>query len=356
MPCYHPLTGYRSKFVNSKTGKRGIVFNASDGFKDMPVTVPCGRCTGCRLEYSRQWAMRCVHEAQMHQANSFITLTYAPEHLPKDHSIHKLEVTNFFKNLRRELEEIYGKTLLETPTKRIKYEPNKPIRYFACGEYGEVCQYCGQSKPVHENDKNCTVWKPVLGRPHYHAIIFGFDFPDRILWKKTKTGELLYRSKLLEKVWKKGHSSIGNVTFESAAYVSRYVMKKRKGKPDQQDSNGKKNYEFYQKVDPETGEIYQCEQEFCLMSRNPGLGNKWMEKYHSDTNKDFLTLRGKKMKLPKYYDSILEAENEIEFELRKLNRRKKAEQFKEDNTYERLLVKEKVKKAQLNQLIRNLDE
>jgi hypothetical protein len=288
----------------------------------MEVTVPCGRCIGCRLEHSRQWAVRCMHEAQCHEENSFITLTYAPEYLPSDHSIHKEELQKFFKRLRK-----------ETGVK---------LRYFACGEYGE------------QNN-----------RPHYHAIIFGYDFPDKELWSKTKGGDLLFRSKLLEKVWPKGHSLIGNVTFESAAYVARYVMKKRKGDQEEID-------EYYKLLDEETGEVHKIEPEFCLMSRRPGIGREWLEKYKQDTDKDFITLRGKKMKLPKYYDSINEQESLIEeaskideqakrvyspkMERIKGKRRSAAKEAEADNTFERLAVKEEVKKAQVAMLKRNVEE
>lgn len=305
MPCYSPITGYRSKYVN-ESGKRSIVFSAKDGLMDRPVTVPCGRCKGCRLEYSRQWAVRCVHEAQLHENNSFITLTYSNENLPEDMSIRKREVQTFIKRLRKKI--------------GIK------IRYFACGEYGEM-----------------------NNRPHYHAIIFGYDFPDKKLWSK-KNGNLLYRSELLEKVWTKGHSIIGEVTFESAAYVARYVMKKRKGDDAE---------EYYKLLDKETGEIHQIEPEFCLMSRgrkpDGGIGKRWLDKFKTDTDKDFITLNGKKMKLPRYYDNVIEAENEIEMMERKKKRRIEANRRKEDNTYERLKVKEKVKEAQLNNLKRGYE-
>ena len=85
MACYSPIKGWRSKDVNPDTGKRSIVFNPKHAFQDMPVEVPCGQCIGCRLERSRQWAMRCVHEAQLHRDNSFITLTYDDVHF---HHIH----------------------------------------------------------------------------------------------------------------------------------------------------------------------------------------------------------------------------------------------------------------------------
>jgi hypothetical protein len=302
MPCYSPLQGYRAKFVNEKTGKRPIVFNPNHGFSDLPVTVPCGRCVGCRLEYSRQWAIRCVHEAQMHEHNAFITLTYAPEHMPSDYSIHKEELQKFFKRLRKHLD--------------------CDIRYFACGEYGEKSN-----------------------RPHYHAIVFGTDFPDKFLHSESN-GNYLWRSPTLEKAWKKGHSLIGDVTFESAAYVARYVMKKRKGDEEE-------IAEHYKLLDPETGEIHQLEPEFCLMSRRPGIGKTWLEKFKTDTDKDFITLRGKKMSLPKYYDSVLEQLGE-ELEERKLQRMRSLD--KSDNTFDRLRVKEKVKKAQIAQLKRNLEE
>jgi hypothetical protein len=305
MPCYKPIQGYRSKYL-SKNGKRPIVFSPNSGFKDMPVTVPCGRCIGCRLEYSRQWAVRCMHEAQCHDANAFITLTYAPEHLPSDHSIHKEELQKFFKRLRKELGDV-------------------KIRYFACGEYGE------------QNN-----------RPHYHAIIFGTDFPDKQIHTK-KNGNVLYRSATLEKVWTLGHSLIGEVTFESAAYVARYVTKKFKGDEDEKN-------EHYKIVDPETGEIHQQEPEFCLMSRRPGLGREWLEKFKGDTDKDFITLRGKKMKLPKYYDSVIEMEDEIAYQYRKGKRRRQAKENEADNTYERLSVKEHVKKAQIAFLKRDIEE
>lgn len=276
----------------------------------MEVTVPCGRCIGCRLDYSAQWATRCVHEAQLHQANSFITLTYNDEHLPKDHSIHKEELQKFFKRIRK--------------------NTGQKLRYFACGEYGE---------------KN--------NRPHYHAIIFGYDFPDKTLWSKSKSGELIFRSKELERAWSKegepiGHAAIGSVTFNSAAYVARYAMKKRKGTQEEKD-------EHYKILDKETGEIYQLEPEFCLMSRRPGLGKEWLEKYKTDTNKDYVTVERAIRKLPKYYDNILEIEDGDAMLVRKKKRRKEARRREHDNTLERLNAKETVKEAQVKQLNRGYE-
>jgi len=311
MPCYSPLTGYRSKTL-TKNGKRKIVFNTNDGFVDLVVQVPCGRCIGCRIDYSRQWAVRCMHEASLHDQNCFITLTYDNEHLPVDHSISKKEIQRFWKRLR-------------------KYT-GKKIRYFCCGEYGE------------QNN-----------RPHYHAILFGFDFNDKTLFSK-KNGNLLFRSNTLEKAWKFGFSTIGTVTFESCAYVARYVMKKRKGKPEQVDANGISNAEHYRLVDADTGETFDVEPEFCTMSLKPGIGANWFDLYSdSDLDKDYLTIAGVKHKLPNYYDYLLKRENENAFNLRKGKRihemRKKALEY----TPDRLVVKEKVLKSKLNKLTRGYE-
>lgn len=309
MACYNPLQGYRSKHLN-ENGKRPIVWKEklSDGSGAIPL--PCGKCTGCRLEYSRQWALRCHHEAQMHDNNAFITLTYAPEHLPDDYSIHKEELQKFFKRLRK--------------------ATGQKIRYFACGEYGEKGS-----------------------RPHYHAIIFGYDFPDKQLHSMSGENQL-YRSPLLERVWKKGYSLIGNVSFDSAAYVARYVMKKRKGKPDQVDQYGKTNQDYYLIVDPDTGEAFHQEPEFALMSRRPGIGKTWFDAYRGDVQKDYVTLAtGGKFSLPKYYDTLLEKEDPIAFMERKEKRKENVNPL--DNTFERLRVKEKVKNAAINQLERKYE-
>lgn len=310
MPCHNPIRGYRAKHLNDN-GKRPIVFKAEFSDGSDPIELPCGRCTGCRLEYSRQWALRCHHEAQMHDDNAFITLTYNNENLPEDQSIHKDELQKFFKRLRK--------------------NSGVKLRYFACGEYGE---------------KN--------NRPHYHAIIFGFGFPDKYLYSKTKRGDLLFRSPLLEKCWTFGHTLIGNVTFESSAYVARYVMKKRKGKPDQVDKHGKTNEEYYKLLDKDTGEIHQLEPEFCVMSRRPGIGKTWFDNYRGDLNKDYITLRGAKHKLPKYYDSLLEADDPIDMMERKLNRMNFVDPL--DNTMERLRTKEIVQLAKIQTLTRDIEK
>jgi hypothetical protein len=66
----------------------------------------------------------------------------------------------------------------------------------------------------------------------------------------------------------------------------------------------------YQKIDEITGEVIQLEPEFNSMSKHPGLGQSWFEKYSSDVYPDdFVLINGRKTKPPRYYDKLLERSN-----------------------------------------------
>lgn len=302
MPCYHPLKGYRAK-VPGPNGKRPVVFNRQDGFEDRPIEVSCGQCVGCRLERSRQWAIRCVHEATLHDKNSFITLTYGPKHLPAGGTLLPRDFTLFMKRLRKAV-------------------PSK-IRFFHCGEYG---------------DKE--------GRPHYHALIFGYDFPDKEIWRETKDGHKLYMSAELDALWNKGISVIGEVSFQSAAYTARYIMKKKTG-PQAED--------HYRRVDPETGEIYQLTPEYVTMSRRPGIGKGWTDEFSGDAYpSDFIVVDGKKQRPPRFYDKQLEEFDDELHRSIKRGRKAAARVHAENNSPERLRVREKIQLAKLEKLEREL--
>jgi hypothetical protein len=183
-------------------------------------------------------------------------------------------------------------------------------------------------------------------RPHYHACIFGYDFPDKKLWQRTSAGSMLYRSAELETLWPFGHSSIGDVTFESAAYVARYIMKKQTGK----DAKS-----HYKRIHPETGEYLDLTPEFNKMSLKPGIGCDFYKKYTSDIYpQDYVILRGKKVKPPKYYDKQYKIDHPYEYDELLYMRENNAKLNSEDNTPERLLVKEAVTQAKLQKLKRNL--
>lgn len=305
MPCYSPLQAYYSRSVNPKTGKSKVVFDQREGFglNSSGFNVPCGQCIGCRLERSRQWAIRCIHEASLHEENCFITLTYSPDKVPKDFSLDVRVFQLFMKRLRKRF--------------------GNGIRFFHCGEYGSK-----------------------YGRPHYHAIIFGLDFPDKVHFKDVN-GIPLYRSSILESLWTDGYSSIGSVTFESAAYVARYILKK---------VTGDDALLHYANIDYDTGEFSSRKPEYTTMSRRPGIGSGWLEKFSSDVYPgDFVVVRGKKMRPPKFYDSQYEFDFPDEFAKLKKRRVRTARSFSSDNTPERLIVKEKCKRLQLTSLVRNLD-
>lgn len=92
MTCFHPIPAYRD-------GDGPIQFH--DTGKGRPIEIPCGQCIGCRLERSRQWAMRCVHEASLHDDNCFVTLTYNDQHIPSDAGLRHRDYQLFMKRLRK---------------------------------------------------------------------------------------------------------------------------------------------------------------------------------------------------------------------------------------------------------------
>lgn len=309
MSCYHPLKGFVLG-VNAN-GKRDMKITSYDvdhleiyrgktyqivsksiqaphvrnmKLIDDYVTIPCGQCIGCRIDYSRQWANRMMLELPYHATSCFITLTYNDEHVPLSTyvdyngeeqlslTLHKRHFQLFMKRLR-------------------KSYPDVTIRFYACGEYGDTTH-----------------------RPHYHAILYGVDFSeDRALLGFSRDGYPQFVSANLEKLWPFGYSMICDVSWQTCAYVARYVTKKHKGK----------TKDFY--------EYFNIEPEFSLMSRRPGIGRKYY-----DDNRDKIYERqeifistpkgGLKVKPPRYYDSLYDIDCHDEME-----RIKKARQEMSDN-------------------------
>jgi len=298
MPCYHPLDAYRcldGSIVFVELRKHDILHE---------LKLPCGQCVGCRLQRSREWAMRCMHESQLHAENCFITLTYNDENLPSDSSLHYSHFQKFMKRLRTHFS-------------------GRKIRFYMAGEYGEN-----------------------FGRPHFHACIFGLDFLDKVPLRKSPSGSMLFRSATLESLWSFGYSSIGTVTFETAAYVARYIMKK---------VNGINQAEHYEHIDTATGEITYRTPEFNRMSLKPGVGADWYKQFKSDVYPhDYVVVKGQKLKPPRYYDKLFEKDNPFEFDEVLFNRQVSASVFSDDQTPERLAVREIVQKARLSRLKRSL--
>lgn len=302
MPCFKPLKGWRSKTVGPG-GKRPIVFKADLGYADLPVSVPCGQCIGCRLERSRQWAIRCVHESKMHERNCYITLTYNDDNIPLDGSLVKSDYQKFMKRLRT--------------------NTGLKVRYYQCGEYGEN-----------------------FGRPHYHACLFGIDFGDKEKWKVVN-GNIIYTSEELSALWGLGFCSLGSVSFQSAAYVARYIMKK---------VTGPQAADHYTKIDPATGEILSDRiPEYTTMSRRPGIGKSWYDKFKTDAYpSDEIIMNERRLRPPRYYDQQYEIEYPSDHQLMKTERVRRARKHADNNSPDRLKVREEIQQARLDMLKRTL--
>lgn len=245
----------------------------------------------------------------MHNNNSFITLTYSTPNLPTNLSLNYHHFQLFIKRLRK------------------KIKPLK-LRFYMAGEYGEQ-----------------------FGRPHFHACIFGYSFPDKTYWRTTQSKAKIYRSAELEKLWPVGSSSIGDVTFESAAYIARYIMKKITTKNQTQEQ--KKSREI---INPDSGEIINRIQEFNNMSRRPGIGATWLSKYKADVYPSGQVLvRGHQSKSPRFYDQQFKKLDAAAYEDLLYGRHIESLLHTEDNTVQRLIVREKVKQAQLGLLPRTID-
>lgn len=249
MVCYHPLIavdvtkGAASKKVIQVIGSAeqnpSLYVQAQ---KDLNAyIVPCGQCVGCRLERSRQWAIRISQEASLYDKNCFITLTYSDLYCPKSLDLRHFQL--FMKRLRKK----YG----------------NGIRFFHCGEYGDL-----------------------NGRPHYHAALLNFDFPDKKLYY-SRNGFNYYLSESLSNLWPYGIHLISDLTYDSAGYIARYVLKKL---------TGDVAIDAYKDKKPP----------YVTMSRRPGIGFPWIEKYLENVYTiDRIVVKGHESLPPRYYDCIL---------------------------------------------------
>jgi len=310
MACDTPLTAYRSQEFNPATGRYGLTFNPLKSLSGTPVKVPCSKCIGCKLERSRQWAVRCKHEAQLHPENCFVTLTYDREHLPVDYSVHPRVMQLFLKKLRKTI------------------EPKK-VRFFLGAEYG---------------DKNL--------RPHYHVILFNHDFTDKIFYEKTDRGDYLYTSPSLTNLWGQGLATVGAMTFESAAYTARYSTKK---------ITGPKASDFYLREHPDHHFICRVRPEFGLMSRGNnsgdpvwggGIGSGWLAKYKSDVYpSDEVISNGRPARPPRFYDQQL---TEEELHPIALKRSIEGKKHKQPDTYNNFLGRTETRAGKMSSLKRKL--
>lgn len=290
MACYYPIRAFQPA-----SGGPVSFHEVQDA---VSLDLPCGRCIGCRLEKARQWSVRCMHEAKLHECNSFVTLTYRPENVPPGGSLVYRDFQLFIKRLRK------------------VHADKGRIRYFVVGEYGES-----------------------FDRPHYHALLFGVGFTDLIPFQRMPS-YTVFVSPSLERIWGLGFCTVGEVNQETAGYAARYALKK---------VTGDMAEDHYRVVDPATGEVFQKQPEFARMSLKPGLGAEWLRRYACDYyKKGKVVIDGREHNAPRYYDKLAEQLLPDRVEDVKGARQVAAYARREDSTPERLAVKEEVQKARIN--------
>lgn len=243
--CLNPIRIKHKKFIGYKEcfpDRQGFIqlarYDIIEGY-----TVSCGKCLECLKQRSIEWAFRIMDEASQYKENCFITLTYNNEFLPINKSVSRREMQLFLKSLRQAVK----------PVK---------IRFFGCGEYGKK-----------------------RSRPHYHIIIFNWSPSDSFFWQRDKSGVDLYRSPLLEKIWKRGFSSVGKLTYDSALYCAKYMQKAQFNKPRCKPS-------------------FDLTPPFVQMSNRPGIG--FNSVYNCNLRTDRIYRNGKSTKIPRYYLKVME--------------------------------------------------
>ena len=300
MVCYHPKQGIFEEKL-TPNGKHLIKFSKhliKNNKHQEVLLIPCGQCQGCRLDKSIEWAVRCLHEKELHEKTSYVTLTYNKENLPKNGSLYYKDFQDFMMRLRSK-------------------KRGQTIRMFMCGEYGDK-----------------------LERPHYHAILFGYNPEDQEPYKDYGNYQL-YKSEELRKIWKNGHVTVGEANFSSIAYVARYIFKK---------VNGTKAKMHYQGKIPE----------FTQQSRRPGIAGDWYKHYKNDiwaTDRDiYKTTEGdyKQVKVSRYFDKMLEKEDPKAHEKIKETRKRTIKDY--DRHFKELSKAELQKIKTLKKLYRNFDE
>lgn len=256
------------------------------------LEIPCGKCIGCKMERARMWSVRICHEASLFDSNRFVTFTYEDKYLPPSLSLVYPDFQLFMKRLRKEYRGHEA-----GPSGRY------PIRFFVAGEYGS--QY---------------------RRPHWHAIFFNLVFPDEV-----KFHNETFRSEAVESLWGKGNCVIGSVTAESAAYVAGYTLYKKGHVVDYEDV-----------VNPVTGELSGRRPEFVVMSRRPGIGAWWYEKFKGDLFPvdTAVMYEGRKQKVPRFYYEKYKDEDPDGAEKVARKRRERALLHPEEGTEERLAIRE----------------
>lgn len=268
--------------------------------------IPCGKCIGCKMQHQKEWAIRCVLEADSHDENYFITLTYDEAHKPNDDYFINTQTGEVIENdgtwngyLEQKDMQNFIKRLREYYSRKYKHQG---IKYFYCGEYG------------------------AKERPHYHAIFFNLPIDPKKLkvYRIDKeSGKMLYICPEIEKLWGNGGVIVEEFDYNAAAYVSGYVQKKQ---------SSCRDYEYYANKG-QTPEYVRMSQGIAknYLVKNPNI-------YDND---EIITKTGRmkvvRAKIPRYYDKIVKELDSDKVERLKLKRKESAKNQ----------VKEQMKKTDL---------
>lgn len=294
MSCYRPLEGYRTSGGSVKIGYE------PPGSTEK-LRIPCGSCFGCRMEYAEQWSIRCRHEAACWDSNLFLTLTYDDDSLEWHRSLVVDHLQAFLKRLRKRFSGV-GET----------EDGKRPVRYFAAGEYGSRTD-----------------------RPHFHLLLFNLRIPD-VSGFPDRNEE----SAELSELWKFGRHVVSGFSPGRARYVAGYAAKKVKGRMARQAAYG-----VYH---PVTGEYFERKPEFCTMSRRPGLGHYWYERFRSDLERGYVVeAGGVKKRLPRFYKERLLSSDDFAMADEERRDAYISSIDAAEDTPERNAVKERVHKARI---------
>ena len=304
MACSSYLTAFQAVSPNDQ-GTRPIFFdlNKLEGKAYIVKKIPCGQCIRCKLDRAAAWSVRCVHESKLYDSNCFVTLTYDDDNMPEDWSLRHEDFREFMRTLRS----YYDRSQFD-----IGRDHRRKVKFFMCGEYGDR-----------------------FGWPHYHSLLFNYDFKDKKYFRTTDTGHKVFTSDILSEFWGKGICEIGNVSYDSAGYIARYCTKK---------VTGDMAYEHYRFVDP-LGNVWNRLPEYG--SNSNGIGLEFLRKFKGDVYPRDFVLKGQaKLRVPRYYDKQFEVLYPDEF--KEIKKKRLSNMKKRDEGFRQYCIREEVTYAQLN--------
>lgn len=344
MPCYHPLLRIENehmyataidghKYHPARIEKPDDINQRLEDLKNTPfykkTIIPCRKCIGCRLDYSREWANRGYLEAKKSDNNYFVTLTYddnyiyIPDTFISKNGITYTKTDDWNGTL---IKDHFSKFIHDLRQIMDREQNHKGFKFLGCGEYG------GKTN-----------------RPHYHVILFNIPLPsDTFYNSRLINKEFYFQNKYIERSWRYGISNITTATWSTIAYVSRYVTKKIYGTQAEEEYSSK-------------GQI----PEFIRMSK--GIGRDYYENEKSNIYKnDEIIIKNRQgvhsTIPPKYFDKLYEKENPEKFNEIKNKRKKEIKDINKikDKTFsmgrlEHLEIEERTHEEKHKKLKRHLE-